>query len=550
MASRLVASRPLRPNSSSTVLLRRPVQSAGIVNRLASTAPGAPDPQLKKKRVLPRLIWYSTLGLTLFYTGSTIAAINNDRAQDWYIEKVPLASTLLDLLESQGYADSVKSSTIDGVVRAGQNIAGASARAYSAARDKIEDLSGGGIAGSGDGSALQGAKQKAQESARQAKEQADEARTKAKEAAYKIERKVKSASQDAKAGAESTKESAGGLVDSLKSKADELVGRGKELAGQAEKETEKATSKVQKEGRGLLIKAKEASDKLVDDSQPLRGPIPLSHEAPAGYKATRTDRSLQAPTHDATSSRLREDPGAPKLPKLAPSLASLSGSEPMVGQLAATIDELAAFLKDTPAAASTTAKGVLDGAQKELKGLADRLETIKRTEAARVERSLADAAVRFDKDLARARDEATRKVGEVDSAWQKRQVDERKKQRSEFEAQLRKELDTQSAIINERLKEEVVAQGIEMQRSAVFAPLLFTRKGYVEGDDTPSTLARAQYWLDRRDLDAAAREVNSLKGWPKILAGDWLDAARARLEAQQALEIVGAQASFASLQVA
>ncbi|KAF9489622.1 hypothetical protein BDN71DRAFT_1455855 [Pleurotus eryngii] len=77
----------------------------------------------------------------------------------------------------------------------------------------------------------------------------------------------------------------------------------------------------------------------------------------------------------------------------------------------------------------------------------------------------------------------------------------------------------------------------------------FKRQGLVEGDDVLSVLARAEYHLNEKDLDGAARELNQLKGTAKILLQDWLEAARRRLEVQQALEVVQAQATLSSLLV-
>ena len=76
--------------------------------------------------------------------------------------------------------------------------------------------------------------------------------------------------------------------------------------------------------------------------------------------------------------------------------------------------------------------------------------------------------------------------------------------------------------------------------SAGLSRLMFRPKsGAVEGDDVGSVLARAEWCLGEKDLDGAAREVNSLKGWPGKLAADWLREARRRLEVQQALEVSG-----------
>lgn len=48
--------------------------------------------------------------------------------------------------------------------------------------------------------------------------------------------------------------------------------------------------------------------------------------------------------------------------------------------------------------------------------------------------------------------------------------------------------------------------------SVVLSNLMFEKEGWSEGNDVISTVARAKFWLENKDLDLAAREVNSLKG--------------------------------------
>jgi len=73
------------------------------------------------------------------------------------------------------------------------------------------------------------------------------------------------------------------------------------------------------------------------------------------------------------------------------------------------------------------------------------------------------------------------------------------------------------------------------------------KAGNVPGSDVNAVLARAEWCLGEKDLDGAAREVNSLTGWPKRLAEDWLREARRNLEVQQALNVVGTEATLSSL---
>jgi mitofilin len=66
----------------------------------------------------------------------------------------------------------------------------------------------------------------------------------------------------------------------------------------------------------------------------------------------------------------------------------------------------------------------------------------------------------------------------------------------------------------------------------------FHRHGLVPGSDALSVLSRAEYYMNEKDLDSATRELNQLQGTARELLHDWLEAARRRLEIQQALEVL------------
>lgn len=85
--------------------------------------------------------------------------------------------------------------------------------------------------------------------------------------------------------------------------------------------------------------------------------------------------------------------------------------------------------------------------------------------------------------------------------------------------------------------------------SSLLSTLRFKRAGLVQGNDPLSIIARAEYYLNEKDLDSATRELNQLQGPAKDLLRDWLTAARRRLEVQQALEVVQSQATLSSLLV-
>lgn len=73
--------------------------------------------------------------------------------------------------------------------------------------------------------------------------------------------------------------------------------------------------------------------------------------------------------------------------------------------------------------------------------------------------------------------------------------------------------------------------------SSILSSFRFRRRGLVEGGDVLSVLSRAEYYMNEKDLDSAARELNQLKGPAKMLLSDWLEAARKRLEVLQAIEV-------------
>lgn len=399
--------------------------------------------------------------------------------------------------------------------------------------------------------------------------------------------------------------------------------------------------------------------------QPYTGPpLPLGFEPPPGYYIPKKKR----PSTDGKSSR--PEP----LPLIAPQVSKLDGAskEPILGQLAGTIDSLASYVGSVaPERASDKVKGVLSAAEGDLKRLSDRLDAIKASEHEKLQARLDEQQRTYTAQISSKEKELFDRLEAQESDWQAAFESERKNLVASYRAKLDKELATQKEIIDQRLKEEVIAQGIDMQRrwlkdvkqkveeerggrlakldqlhtdlqklskvtmdndsyleeslkvtrlfstlkvaqeaegrpmanelralqelsgneptiiaalssipnesiqngikplsylsawfsnavssrikaaalmpdhggflsyatSAILSPLLFTRTGPTEGDDVMSVLSRAQHFLDLKDVGSAAREINQLKGWPKILARDWLEACRRHCEVKQALKV-------------
>lgn len=73
--------------------------------------------------------------------------------------------------------------------------------------------------------------------------------------------------------------------------------------------------------------------------------------------------------------------------------------------------------------------------------------------------------------------------------------------------------------------------------SYVLSKVMFKKEGLPVGDDVESILTRTEVLLEEGNLEDAVREMNGLKGWAKVLSGDWLGECRRVLEVQQALDV-------------
>ncbi|BGP54421.1 MICOS complex subunit mic60 [Rhodotorula sphaerocarpa] len=420
--------------------------------------------------------------------------------------------------------------------------------------------------------------------------------------------------------------------------------------------------------------------------QPYDGPpLPIGFEPAPGFELPR------APPTPKGEIKPVPPPPAP-LPLVAPALRDVTTSEPMLGALASTIDSLAKYVEKEDATASASAANVLNGAQKDIKSLAARLEAIKKQEEDKLQAQLKEQASKYSGMLVNAEKELVERLDTQEEDWKKAFDDERARLVKAYKDKLDAELATQQELIDRRLREEVVAQGIELQRrwvseikmrveqerggrlakleeletgvrklekvareneealgeaqrarkiftavkalehkiesglpfsaelatlqrlahapgaeasatsdslvalalstipaeaassgiasfpslsarfresvapqlkkvsllpehggvmayltSALASHALFEKEGWADGQDLVSTVARVKFWLANKDLDLAAREVNSLTGWPKALAADWLKQARQHLEVKQALDIAEREATAENL---
>ncbi|WFD32902.1 MICOS complex subunit mic60 [Malassezia sp. CBS 17886] len=664
-AQRLRAAGPVR---------RAPLLTKVHGPRRATDRQGYTTDAAPRRSLLPRAVVYAVLGTAAFYGGSAYAAQHSPAYRGVFEEHVYGGKELLAYLSDHDLREELHTG-IDRLQHEadGFHLDERVSHAADSVRSGVSSLTGMLLKNEHVQHTREGVEKRAADMQTKLRAQLDELKSKASEESAVVEDQI-----------HRLRASSGNWLEQAQELAESSLRRVRERAAAV-------AGDVKETALGIPVTAVGA------DAAPEYSALPVSHEAPAGY-AQPSERRLEPPS-GARNARLRDDPATPRLPKLAPSLQKLTGSEPVVAQLAGTIDELAAYLRETPSAGAV-ARNVLDSAQADMKHLCARLEQIKKTDAKKLDLQLAKQAREYEKELAHAADAAHSDLAKVDKNWSQKMHDAQQKQTALCERRLAQELETQSAIINERLQEEVLAQGIELQRkwmkdiharveqeragrlarldelaadlhrveqisaanaksfddgirvnalnaalravrqaidenhgaseeganayvrrsfekeldvlrmtpgaredelvatalaalartgaaktgvesvptlnewfgtrlaprlrhiallpeqgagvlsyvaSVVLSPFVFLRKGLVEGNDIASTVARAEWHLEHQDLDSAAREVNQLRGWSKVLAQDWLAAARKRLEVDQALDIVDKEASFNAL---
>ncbi|CAE7079875.1 unnamed protein product [Rhizoctonia solani] len=629
----------LAPGAKPVVRIQRTRIVKGYATEVPPSASGTlpPPPAPKKKRGLfRRTLLYTSVFAGTFYGGSTLISLKSDRYYDFFVESVPGGEALMEIAAERGW-DKVPLSSIP-------------QKTIDATKDTYNKISS-----SISSSTAAATPDKPQPSL------ADRARKASQAIITRVERNPN---------------------------APDYSTVGKQTERKPFQFSEGVSELVKQVETALRAPVKPEAKK--DDTPPAYEkewtpppgkklytgpPLPIGFEPPPGY--------VLPPPKKRPEEKKEKEQG---LPRLAP---KLDGSEPVIAQLAKTIDSLAAFVQANPAALAS-AQGVLSIAQGDLEKLGAKFESAKTEERKKLEKKLEAQAKEYEDKLLGLEMEGKERLDKQEEDWKGVFEEERRKIIAAYRQKLEKELETQGEIINQRLKEEVTAQGIELQRRwireikvrveseragrlakldslstslkklerttadnasyldqnirihGVLSALRATvrqalesneRRGFRDelrvlrnvageeggevldgllksqvpdegvepradlvewfrtsvapsvrkaalvpdtsagvlshlasyvfsslrstpapslasnGNDVLSVLSRAEYYLGVKDLDSATREVNQLQGWPKRLVKDWLDAARKRLEVEQALDVVQTGATLASLLV-
>ncbi|KAJ3510970.1 hypothetical protein NLJ89_g4369 [Agrocybe chaxingu] len=633
-------------------------QCVKVIRRRLTTeaTEGAASP--KKKKILRKILWTTTALTGTFYIGSTFVAFNNQAYYDLFSDKVPLGQSMLDFAEARKWDEL----TLGDVLKAGSNVV---VTTYHFASDLINGTT------------------RPSDLVEKAKAAVEKKTTEAKNASLKAIKQAPAKAEPAMQPAQRVTE----VKEKVVEKAETVV---KGVADKAKFEYQELVQRAEAAIAGKPYDSKDTPASPADAASTpgpagnvYDRPLPLGFEPPPGF-------SRPAPPKPKVEEKSTEpEPEPIVLPLVSPVVST--ASEPIITHLAGTIDNLASYLKSDPKAAQK-AGDVLEIAKTDLAALVDRIDAVKEQERTALEAKLDEQTREYTLKLMELEMEAQDKLDSQEEGFRKLFEQERARFVQAYREKLEHELKVQTELINERLKEEVIAQGIELQRrwirevkvrveqerggrlakldelsanlkrlerialdnsayldenirahalwsalraltnSATSSPVRkpfreelrvlrhisaaredpvvatvldtldstdvpdfgvepfadlstwfinevspkvahvalvpdenagvlsylasralsgfrFKRQGLVPGNDVLSVLARAEYYLNEKDLDTATRELNQLKGPAKVLLHDWLEAARRRLEVQQALDVVHTQATLASLLV-
>ncbi|KAK7460381.1 MICOS complex subunit mic60 [Stygiomarasmius scandens] len=624
-------------------------RSAVRVSRrnLATETPSAPK---KKPRIIRRIFWATATLTGSFYVGSAFLSFKSQTYYDFFNDRVPLGQAMLEYAEAHHWDTLTLQKAIDGTTKAARD----------AQRFVMEKVNGAPSVETVKASAHE-AKAATLKTIESSKERVKDVASRLKTEVEKDETKVEAA---------------------VKHQTDQLVKGVSELVKEAESALGVSDSAAPSKPVPDNTDPSAASAPPVPEppSQPqVYEGLPVEFQPPPGYKSPSPPKVPEPPKP------------IPEIPLVAPSVSALASSEPIIAHLANTIDNLTYYLKSNPDAAPRVTP-VLETAKSDLTALAERIEKAREEERFSLEAKMDEQTREYTLKLLEVEMEAQDRLDNQEDEFRKL-FDMRQSQLiQQYRGKLEEELKTQTDLINERLKNEVINQGIELQRrwireikmrveeerggrlakidelsaqlkriervaldnseyldenirihalwsairtlssSALGAPVRkpfreelrvvrhisaarddpivaaaletletsevpdvgvepladlttwytssvqpkvsavalvpdqdagllshlashllsgfrFKRTGLVEGKDTLSVLARAEHYLNEKDLDSAARELNQLTGTAKTLLHDWLEAARRRLEVEQALEVVQTQATLASLLV-
>jgi len=308
----------------------------------------------------------------------------------------------------------------------------------------------------------------AQDASDKAKSLASEATEKAKSLAHDASDKAKSLASDASAKATRAAEEARHLASDASS-------RVKSAAGEAEKKVEEVPAKFSEGVDGLVRQAEKALHSVEGEAVKAEKAIAPQPTGPRSLPDTQRPRELRPETVEPTKldptvgkekyagpplplgfepppgyyvaqPKKAEPPveGAP-LPLLAPQVKDFASEEPIIAQLASTIDSLTSSLSSANGG-SANSIGILTKAHDDLSALSSRLGQVKKTEKEKLEKTIGEKTKEFEALLKTKAEEAKKGEQGLKAGWE----EERQKMVDKWRGELEGELETQRSGIDKR----------------------------------------------------------------------------------------------------
>ena len=436
------ADKPLPPTSSPAPKVVESKPSDSIPG-----GPPPPPPPKKKRHLFRKTVAYSTLLTVAAYGVGTVAAVNNERAHDFFVESVPLGEAIVDYLEAQGYVGGLP-------------------------RGSTAPLAAPFIVPKGDAPSIKPAqapvpvsldtpsKPGAQPKPKAESKPKSGAQIKKEEAKAVAQAKIEAAKAKAKEAAKTTGDHLKQVAATMHTTVE------KKLAGAPHHPPIPAN--IERHGRpahfsegveGLVNEVEVAlNDPVVmeieqskigdvaptpteDEPQLPLGkkwyegpPLPLGWEPPPGY-VIRPPKKVP-----------RANSG---LLLVAPSVSSFAPLEPVLADLASTIDNLAKYLEDHPKPLKG-ADNVLQHAQSDLVQLGEQIKKSKEEAKLDLETKLDQQAREYSMQLLEADIKHQDQLDTQDEDWRKYFDQERLALLQRYQEKLDQELAAQEDIINQR----------------------------------------------------------------------------------------------------
>ncbi|WWC69895.1 uncharacterized protein I206_103838 [Kwoniella pini CBS 10737] len=473
---------PTTPTPGSTTLASKPLPP-----------PSNLPPPRKPRKFFRRFIIYTTLGAVTFYSLSAFVSTKSEGYRDFFVGNFPGAEPIADFADDHGWESLGYGSVTKKAIQSYQSATGNETTTQKVERKASETKKE--VINSAEKVKAKGVELKdsvigKETTSQKIQHTASDLKDKALEATHKAEDKIKHLAHDAKEkvdqvtkdvpfnfsdGVEGIVREAEKAIGSVESSSKKALDSAENALKDAENkvegaahdvkeaikphatEYEKAVSPYQQRTRELNPTGVQPQQPTFEGKRVYDGPpLPLGHEPPPGYYIPPPAKPVKAVVEEKVE-KIKQT-----LPLLVPKVKEFAAEEPIISQLASTIDSLTSSLSNASSTGlpSTDANGILSRAQDDLTALNKRLHDVKAAEKERLEKTVGEKTKEFE-DLLKGREaDWTKSEQGLKESWAKERETLVEKWRGELEG----ELESQRQNIEQRLRDEVVSQGIELQR--------------------------------------------------------------------------------------